>query len=468
MGSPEEVRINPDEFARLRRETIEKHPTIETIDLDDAVRFHQTHLSDRNVSQAFDAASERGSVLVQPLVGRTTIGQQRRALDAVQDAGADILSTQVDSLSRSRKWDEIEPALRRAREEGNSTLNGFPIVNHPLADVRSLVKEYDLPMELRAYAPDLRLVAETGFSAGYSAFTGNPLYIAANYTSDQSLEFVYRCWQYIYRLVGEYESRGIPILVEIKPLSAGVPLPPAINAASIILDLLIAVSQGVRNVGWVNRPQGNFSQTTAVAKAIHALADRYVSNDDITLHQLGSHWNGVWPDATEKTHAVMALNAAEVILAGAIELYVKTTAEGDTLPSIAETVESVRSTETVVDVLGEQLFPLDEQVHKEAERIETTAAAIIDAALDAGDGDPIRGGLAAIRRGIIDVPFPTSREFNGSVQVARDKRNAIRFSEVGSVPVPEAIQSVHDAKLGEIRSKENTRERMLEAMNLFQ
>jgi methylaspartate mutase epsilon subunit len=334
-------------------------------------------------------------------------------------------------------------------------------------DVRNLIKAFDLPVELRAYGPDLRLVAETGFATGYSAFTGNPLYIAANYTSNQPLESVYRNWQYIYRLVGEYELRGVPILAEIKPLAAGVPLPPALNVASIVLDLLVAISQGVRNIGWVNRPQGNFAQTAAVARSVRSLANRYLPEDEVELYQLGSHWNGVWPDAAEQNHTVMALNAVEVILAGAIELYVKTPAEGESLPGVVETVTSVRSTEMVIEVLKEQAYPVDERVRKEAKRIETTANAIVDAALEAGSGSPVQGSLAAISEGLIDVPYPTSSEFSGSVRVARDEQNAVRFSEVGAVPVPKEIRSHHEDKLDEMPSESTVREQMLEAMHLF-
>ena len=70
-----------------------------------------------------------------------------------------------------------------------------------------------------------------------------------NYTGrDERPETVIREFQYISRLIGDYEERGVPILVHVVGGSILSSMtPPSLQLALAIIDLLMLPEQGVRH-----------------------------------------------------------------------------------------------------------------------------------------------------------------------------------------------------------------------------
>ncbi|MFB6311735.1 MAG: hypothetical protein ABEH64_11225 [Salinirussus sp.] len=445
-------RLTESAFREERETVLAEHPYGETIDLEEGAAFHHDHMADRNVARLLREAEAADDVLVQIMYGRTTPELHGEGWERAEAAGADILPTQVDSLTRTKDWAGTKEGIKQTRETGRSELNGFPIVTHGVETTREMVQRVDTPIELRATSTDLRLVAEVAFASGHSAFTNNPLYAGTNYNKDVPMWQVIRNWMYLYRLVSAYEERGVPITIDCKPVLGGAPTPPSLNVATMVLDLLLMAEQGVKNVAWVNRTQGNIVQAAATARVMDRLGPEYLANaghDNVRLYHNSSHWNGIWPEDEPPAWAVMNLNTAEALLAGANEIYIKTAVEGKGLPEVEDSLRAIRATRKAIDVLSHQRLPDNDRVAAEADRIERTARAIVDRVFDLGDGDLVQGDLAAIEAGVIDMPFPSSNELAGDVLSMRDRENAVRYHDPGAIPVPDDVLAYHKERLAE-------------------
>lgn len=445
-------RLTEAEFRAERESVLAEHPYADTIDLEEGIAFHHEHMANRNVARLLREAETNDDVLVQIMYGRTTPELHGDGWERAEAAGADILPTQVDSLTRTKDWAGTERGIEQTRETGRSELNGYPIVTHGVERTREMVRRVDTPIELRATSTDLRLVAEVAFASGHSAFTNNPLYAGTNYNKDVPMWRVIRNWMYLYRLVSAYEDGGVPITIDCKPVLGGAPTPPSLNVATMLLDLLLMAEQGVTNVAWVNRTQGNIVQAAATARVMNRLGPDLLADaghEDVRLYHNSSHWNGIWPEDEPSAWSVMNLNTAEAVLAGANEVYIKTAVEGTGLPEVEDSLRAIRSTRTAIDILSHQRLPDNDAVAAEADRIERTARAIVDRVFELGNDDLVQGDLAAIEAGVLDMPFPSSNELAGDVLSMRDRQNAVRYHDPGAIPVPDDVLEYHRDRLAE-------------------
>lgn len=453
-------RLTVKEFEEQRSRVTSQHPNGANVVLEEGIEFHKTHMSDRNVVKALQRAKKDGvTPMNQVYLGRATQKQHYEALEAIQEADVDILTTSIDSFTRTHDWEKVEEELKTSRETGRSELNGYPIVHHGVGDTRELVAKLGKPIQVRATAPDLRLATEIGFASGHSAFCNNPLWSLANYTKEVPLHEIIHNYQYIFRLMAYYEEHGVPMIQDITSIHAGYPVPPSLEVATIILDVLIAAEQGMKHLTMVPRAQGNIGQLAAAYRVLDELSDEYLAqfgHDDVTTYRKTMHWMGVWPENEPQGYALMNLNTVESVLAGADWEIIKTPVEGVGLPYKEDSVNAVRSTNMVRRILkgqGPNILD-DELIATETDVIEQGARAIVDKVIELGDGDVVQGELNAVESGVIDVPFPSSKELQGNVLTARDAQNAIRYFEPGALPIPSTVMEYHEAKLDDRSEQE--------------
>jgi methylaspartate mutase epsilon subunit len=57
--------------------------------------------------------------------------------------------------------------------------------------------------------------------------------------------------------------------------------------------------------------------------------------------------------------------------------------------------------------------------------------------------------VAAFMAGVIDVPFAPSRCNLGKAMPARDSQGAVRFLDVGNIPLSEDLKALHREKMAE-------------------
>jgi methylaspartate mutase epsilon subunit len=90
--------------------------------------------------------------------------------------------------------------------------------------------------------------------------------------------------------------------------------------------------------------------------------------------------------------------------------------------------------------------------------------AILDAVLDAGEGDPARATELGFRHGLIDIPFAASRHCRNQVMVARDGEGAVRYLDAGGIPVPAEVIAHHKACL---EKREHARKRKIDYQTII-
>lgn len=214
-------KLSDVEFQQEREKVLAEWPTGKEVDLDEAIEFHRSLPSTKNWTKRMRAAKERGETLLVTGMGHTTLDQQIELIRYAQDVGhADLLGTSVDSLTRIHDYAGAQRGIDETLRTGKSVLNGFPIVSYGVAGTRKLIQSVDVPVQMRFGASDPRLIEEIAFAGGHSADGADALHSFWNYTGKLSPETVLRNFQYVYRLYGYYEERGVPTSVAIQSYKA--------------------------------------------------------------------------------------------------------------------------------------------------------------------------------------------------------------------------------------------------------
>jgi methylaspartate mutase epsilon subunit len=445
--------IEDTEFEALRATVFAQNPSTPVIDLDEAFDFCKRELADRNVCHALSAAKQAQRTLVQPRAGVGNLEGEHILLQTLEEAGADILPVTIDSLTRTLRFDQASKAASESTLE-QSKLNGYPLIHHGVQNTRELVLARERPVHLRGNSTDLRLVAEVGFASGLSGFVSGPVYATVQYSKDVPLEESIRNWQYCYRLMGRYTEAGIPIADDALGLTqSGTCSVPALMHAGVVLEALIMAGQGVKHVLSYAIAQGTMAQDVAAVIAVAELCEEYLARlgfDDVNVYRTSNHWGSAFPPDEAAAYGLICSNTLVAATSRSTMLHVKSVEEGFGVPTAQGNAASVRATRYVLHLLQNQLYGLDSaEVKFEYELNLMQARAILDAALELGDGDPVQATIRAFEAGVLDEPAAPSRVAHGDILVLRDAKGAVRFLDYGNVPIPEEARKLERERLAE-------------------
>ncbi len=443
--------LSDDDFDRERVEVFAQNAATPVIDLDEAFAFCTTQMAHRNMCDTLAAAKAERRTLVQPRAGVANLVGQRTLTKALEDAGADILPFTVDSMTRTLRFEQASRATLDSTPT-RSLLNGYPIVHHGVQKTRELVLERERPVHLRGNSTDLRLVAEVGFAAGMSGFVSGPVYATVQYSKDQPIEDSIRNWQYCYRLIGKYTEAGFPIVNDALGLTqSGMHSVPALMHAGVVLEALLMAGQGVKHVNAYAISQGTLAQDIAALLAVQELTEEYLARlgfDDVSVYMTSNHWAAAFPADESAAFGLISVNTVATAMARATLLYVKSIEEGFGVPTAEGNAASVRATRYVLNLLAGHDFGIGgEEVEFERELNLMQARAILDAALDLGDGDPVQATVKGFAAGVLDEPAAPSRVAHGDILVVRDLHGAVRFLDYGNVPIPEEARRMERERL---------------------
>ena len=450
------TRLSDEEFARQRKEVLGMWKTGQEVDLDEAVAYHKTLLPKKNVAVKLNEARKRGEILLTSDMAHTTIQQEIELLTYIQNEGhTDILGTMIDSFTRTLRFEEAERMIRKSEEEGKSLLNGFPIINHGVKGTRKVIDSVDLPVRLRFVSPVARLVVEIGLAGGHTYTEGHPIICFMNYSKTATLETVIREYQYIFRLVGCYEEKGIPIVVH--PIGGNhIPgiCPPSLILASTIVNLLMLPSQGVKNAYLSAISQGNFAQDIAYAVVHPKLGYEYLNKlgyKDMTIFSGGAEIAGRYPKDESQAMAEVLWSPIVSFLAGVDLCLIKTIDEAQTIPTKEYNAYSLRGAKMMLRMLKGQKFDVlsSKEVMVEIEMLEKETRAILDRILDLGNGDPVVGAIRAVEAGVLDHPVASNHYVRGVAMGARDAQGAVRYLVCENQPFSKEIRDFHKEKLAE-------------------
>ncbi len=436
-------RLTDDQLHRIDERVRSNWPTGAAIDFDDAIEYHEALPDHKRFATVLESADRP---LLQPRAGVPILEDQIDLLEHLRTAGeADLLPTTIDSYTRDNEYGKAETGLTEARESGEDTLNGFPAVNHGVDGCRTLVEAVDAPVEVRHGTPDARLLAAVTFAGGFESFEGGPISYNIPYTKERDLAETIEHWQYVDRLAGAYTERGVTINREPFGPLTGTLVPPCIAIAIMVIEGMLAATQGVRSITLGYGQVGNIVQDVAALGALRSLGEEYL-DDDVAVTTVFHEWMGGFPPDEARASGVIGLGGMTAAVAEPDKVITKSPQEFEGVPTKEANAAGLRTTRQLINMVGEQDVRL-EGLDRERKFIERASRELIETVLSLGDGDAARGTLSAFESGALDVPFSPSESARGDVLPARDDDGRVRIFEFADLALSEDVKEIHRNRL---------------------
>ena len=450
--------MDPEEFARQRQEVLAQWETGQMVDFEEAVEYQKSLPKSKVFAKKLEEGKANGITFAQPRAGVALMQEHGDLLTFLQNEGeADFLPTTIDSYTRQNRYAEAQAGIEESRRAGRSMLNGFPAVNHGVGACRQLIESLKVPIQVRHGTPDARLLAEITLAGGFTAFEGGGISYNIPYAKNVSLENTIKYWQYVDRLVGMYEEKGVRINREPFGPLTGTLVPPSISHAVGVIEAILAVAQGVKSITLGYGQCGNLKQDVAALWTLPVLAEEYLTKlgfSDFDITTVFHQWMGGFPQDEAKAYGVIAWGATAAALGKATKVIVKTPHEAYGIPTKEANASGLRTTKQILNMLKDQPLPRTEDVVQEEQMILQETRSILDKVLEFGEGDVAVGTVRAFQAGIIDVPFAPSRMNAGKMLPARDNEGAVRLLDFGSLPFSEEIKDFHRERIGQRGKKE--------------
>ncbi|WP_129113323.1 methylaspartate mutase subunit E [Halegenticoccus tardaugens] len=420
-------------------------PTAGAVDFRESIEYHETLPDGKRFARVLESADRP---LLQPRAGVPRLDGQVDLLTHLwEEGGADLLPTTIDSYTRDNEYAKAQEGLEEARETGEDTLNGFPAVNHGVDGCRELIARAPGPVEVRHGTPDARLLAMVTFAGGFQSFEGGPVSYNIPYTKRRDLAETIEHWQFVDRLAGLYTELGVRINREPFGPLTGTLVPPSIAISIMLIEGLLAATQGVRSLTLGYGQVGNLVQDVAALRALRSLGEEYLP-DEVTVTTVFHEWMGGFPPDEARANGVIGLGGATAAVAKPDKVITKSPQEFRGVPTMEANAAGLRTTRQLIDMLAEQEITLD-GVDDEQAFIERSTRCLVDAVFERGDGDVAAGTVRAFESGALDVPFAPSESAKGAVLPARDDDGRVRILDFGDLALSDDVRETHAARLDE-------------------
>ena len=450
-------KLTLDEFQQERTEVMATWPTGSGVDFEDGVRYQLALPDSKRFSSVLAQAVRENKTLCQPRAGVALVDEHIKLLQFLEDS-CDLLPSTIDAYTRLNHYEKAAEGIERSLAAGTSLLNGFPAVNHGLAECRRVVEALKKPVQVRHGTPDARLLGEITLAAGFTAYEGGGISYNIPYAKKVPLERSIRHWQYCDRLVGLYEEHGVRINREpFGPLS-GTLVPPFISHSVAIIEGLLALEQGCKCITLGYGQAGNLVQDIAAIRSLRELGDEFfqaAGYTDYALSTVFHQWMGGFPENESMAYAVIGWGSAMAVLSGATKVIVKTPHEASGIPTKEANRQGLDATRQMLNMVREQVFPASPTLEQEVELIKREVRAVLAKVFELGEGDVAVGAVRAFEAGVLDVPFAPAACNAGKLLPVRDNEGAVRIFEPGRVPLPEDVMTYHRDKIAERARAEN-------------
>ncbi len=218
----------------------------------------------------------------------------------------------------------------------------------------------------------------------------------------------------------------------------------------MILDALIGAEQGVRHMTLGLTATRNLIQDVTALRLIRALAPEYLKRLSLEAAPVATmlSMNGAELPADEpNAYAVTSLAALTAVLGGATALPVVDSRAEVGEGSAARGIGPLRVARSVVEIAKRQRLPDTAEQREEHTAIERETRAILDRALELGDGDAAKAAVRAFEEGVIDLPAAEVPGIAGRAAIARDASDAVRFTEFGGLPFDAEAREFHAVRM---------------------
>ncbi len=459
-------RLSDEEFFKERKEVLAEWPTGKECDLDEAIEYHKSRPPNRKWYKVFEEARQKGEIYPQSGMGHTTIEQEIELLKHIRDnGGGGVFAISVDTFTRNHDFKAVERGIKDSERAGTSVLNGYPVVNHGVAGMRKVVEAVNWPMESRYGASDPRIIHEIMFAGGIDWNSGG-LINFFNYSSKWvTLEQVIHNCQYVWRLEGYYQEKGVPFCDSpLVGMSGG---GPSLGIAGEVLQTLLMAEQGIKYF-LISAAAGCLAQGVAACRVNRKLFREYLDRfgyKDVAEPYITAGGStaaagsiGRMPTEPERALAHICMSCLGARLCQAQVAGVRNISEAGPIAIKEEIAESYRCANTMISLMKGQRIELDNKlVNEEAEIVEREAKLIINKVIELGDGDVAIGIIRAVESGVLDNSFSSHPSVACKVMGVRDADGMWRYLDHGNLPFTKDIIEYHKQKIAE-RSRRQGRE----------
>ncbi len=414
------------------REVILSNEFVDQFDFDEVTEFVRTASKELFISHHF---KNRQKMLVQPRGGFPTYKQQYALYEFFVDANVDVLPLTIDSNTRLNDYGTAQKMLRLSEENDKDMLNGYPLVTHGYRTTRKMITHFDKPVSLRHGTPDARLLIETAIASGIFEIEGGPITYLLPYSKNFPLDKAFLYWKYVEKVCANYSELNEPINREsFGPLTATL-VPPSITIVIQLLEMLLALEEGVKSFSVSFAQQGSMLQDIVTGTVLKKMAAKYAAEmncDDATINLVYHQWMGAFP--TNQNFAEQLINLSTVIasMVGADKIITKTREEATGIPTKEANAKTVADTQYCLRILNGLPAVTDEQ---EEEILTLEVMAIMEAVFNDPADTLWRKVFNCIKNGIIDVPFSPHIINQNKMITIRDAKKNIRILERGKVPI---------------------------------
>lgn len=452
-------KIDIEDFFEMRKKFLENYKSLDDFDLDTAIRFHKSLPEYKNFQKMLEKSIQDNRIATEAYSKETLLEDLIKNLNSLHRVGqADFLSVIIDSHTRENHYENARTILEDSIKSNKSLLNGFPLISYGIKLARKIINDVEVPLQIKHGSADARLLAEFSFLGGFSAFDGGGISHNIPFSKSVPLKDSLENWKYVDRLVGFYEEHGVKINREIfSPLTATL-VPPAISNSIQILETLLAVEQGVKNITIGVAQYGNITQDIASLLALQEQIKFYLdtfSFKDINISTVFNQWIGGFPENELKAYSLISYSATVALFAKANRIFIKNIDEYSKNSLDNTMINSLVLTKTILDIGNNQKINNYEEIIFEKEQIKKETAQIITKIFSNCDGDLRKAIVEAFEYGEIDVPFAPSKYNIGKMMPARDSEGMIRYLDIGNLPFETMIEEFHHNKIKERAINEN-------------
>ena len=445
-------RLTEQEFLEQRLEVLKTWPTgnDSELNLDIAVEYLGNVPEEKNFAIVLNKAKATNDTLIQPRGGVPVLAEHIKLLNYLSASGADCLPSTIDSYTRHNRYQEAQKGLEESEAKCRALLNGFPAVNHGVAGCKKVLESVDKPVEARHGTPDARLLSEIIHAAGWTSNEGGGISYNIPYAKSIPLEVSIKNWQYVDRLVGYYEERGIKINREPFGPLTGTLVPPAISNTVMIIETLLAAEQGVKNITVGYGMGGNLVQDVAAVHSLYNQTIEYLDRfgyKDMEISTVFHQWMGGFPSDEAEAMALISYSSSVAALSKATKLITKSPHESVGIPTMEANGLGVKASKFIVNMLKDQTISESDDLRMEIDQIKREVNCLIETVLKVGEGDLAVGTVRAFEQGLMDIPFAPSKYNAGKVFPARDNEGRIRILDFGNLAMSEEIKEFHYKKI---------------------
>ncbi len=386
-------------------------------------------MSAPNFGDVVLATAADHNLVVQPRMGMSRPDVMRRGLLATRTARAHTVGTiTLDSYTRVGDHESARAALF-----GGVDLNGYPIVDHTVAVTRKVLDGVctpDFPVQVRHGSAAPQHIMNALVRVGLHATEGGPLSYCLPYSRLSIAESV-RAWAESCLVLSDLGERGPRAHLEtFGGCMMGQLCPPSLLVAISILEACFFRQHGITSVSLSYAQQTDPDQDVEAVAAVRALAEQFIP--DLSWHVVIYAYMGVFPRSPGGATQLLRDAAALGLRGGAHRLIVKTVAEAQRIPTMAENVQALEAAgDAAASTRQAELANASPPALDSG--ILAAARAIVEAVLNI-DANIGRALVGALKRGLIDVPYCLHPDNPGRTRATVGKDGRLYWTRTGALP----------------------------------